>query len=512
MLGRWITQTAPHIPTRQSWTSSWDGSPWLATRWSDPGPEATTKRTRIRTTNQAAWAASEGGDGSNCATPAGKDQHDQQGTLSKRAGLWLALRINIVGVGLMALWNTINTLVLSDRVAETVPSALRGSGVGLVSFVGIGLAALIQPIAGRISDRAPLADRRKPFITFGSLATVAALFWFGWAPTFAMLLGAYVALQLATNTVQAAYQGLIPDLVPHAQNGLASGVKNTLTVLGAALGLVGARVLLGEDASAMPVLLLLAGIMGATALLNHLWTPRVEPLPEDEQAHSFREAFALREMLTEFRAALSEQPRFRLAVVAQFLFLLGTYPVQRFLLLFLEERLGVDNVLERAAIVLLLAIALAALAAVLAGELSDHVGRVTVLRWSTSLATVGLFGIALLPGLIATAIAGLCIAIGVGAFQAVNWALLSDDIPQGQGARYFGVANIATAGAGAVAGGFGPLVDVLDAVLPRGTFAVTFSLAAVITALAFWPLHRISHVDAHASASAGAGADAKASA
>jgi hypothetical protein len=69
--------------------------------------------------------------------------------------------------------------------------------------------------------------------------------------------------------------------------------------------------------------------------------------------------------------------------------------------------------------------------------------------------------------------------------------LLSDDVGEGEGARAFGLANIATAGAGALTGLFGPLVDFLDRVLPGGAYGVTFSLAAVFVSASVFPLLQI---------------------
>jgi MFS family permease len=410
-----------------------------------------------------------------------RDAPNPRGGARTRDALWIAARINILGLGLMALWNTLNTILLPDRVDATAPAALRGSALGLIGFVGVGLAALVQPIIGRISDRASLADRRKPFITWGSVAAVGGLLAFGLAPGFWWLLLAYVALQLAANVAQTAYQALIPDLVPEDGRGLASGVKNTLTVLGAAVGLLGARALLALDAGQWPALAYLALVLLATAALNDVWTPRVGLAADDQRVSSLGELFDPPAVFSEIAATLREHRSFRLAVLGQFIFLFGTYPVQRYLVYFLKERFGEDGALERATLALLAAILLGALAAAGAGAVSDRVGRLPVLRWCVVLATVGLVGIALAPWLIVAGVAGVCIAVGVGAFQAVNWALLSDDIPEGQGARFYGVANIATAGAGALSGVFGLLVDGASAILPGSGFPITYSVAAAVT-------------------------------
>jgi MFS family permease len=404
---------------------------------------------------------------------------------------WFAVKLNIYGLGLMAMWNTVNTVLLPQRVDATAPPALQGSALGLISLVGIGLAAVVQPIAGRVSDRASLPDRRKPFIVGGTALAVPLLMIVGWAPVFAGLLLAYVFLQIATNVAQAAFQALIPDVVSDQERGLASGVKNALSVLGAAVGLIGVRALLALGAPQLLRFGYLALLLAVVAYLTYCWVPRVKPLPEGERASGLTDLFDLSGLWRSFTKTLRDHPLFRLAVIAQFFFLLGTYPAQRFLLFFLRDRLG-HGAEERASVGLVAAILLGALAAALGGALSDEVGRRPMLIGCAVLAAAGMAGLAFSPTLLPIAISGGMVAIGVGAFQAVNWALLSDDMPAGHAARAYGVANVATAGSSALAGLFGPLVDLVNRILPGSAYTLTFSLAAVITLLAIIPLHRSS--------------------
>ena len=47
-----------------------------------------------------------------------------------------------------------------------------------------------------------------------------------------------------------------------------------------------------------------------------------------------------------------------------------------------------------------------------------------------------------------------------------------------------GLANVATAGASALAGLLGPVVDAANALVPGGTYQITFTLAALVTLVA----------------------------
>jgi MFS family permease len=409
--------------------------------------------------------------------------------------LSFGLKINIYGLGLMALWNTVNTVILQVRVEATAPESLRGSALGLIGLLGVGMAALVQPFAGRASDAAALPDRRRPFIVAGTVIAIPSLLIFGWAPVFGVLLLSYIVLQVATNVAQAAFQALIPDLVGERDKGIASGAKNLLSVVGAAVGLLGVRLLQALDLGITIQLIYLAAILAITAGLSMRWVPEIPPLPEDQRTGGMASALNPAILWAAFQKTFREHATFRWAVIAQFLFLFGTYPAQRFLLFFLRDRFG-GGAEERASIGLAIAIVIAALAAVGAGAVSDRIGRRPVLYGCLVAAGIGLVGVGFAPTLWLVALPGALLAGAVGAFQAVNWALLSDHVPENQAATAFGLANIATAGAGALSGVFGVLVDVLNNFLAAGTWRVTFSLAALIAISAVIPLHRISTKDA----------------
>jgi hypothetical protein len=58
-------------------------------------------------------------------------------TADDRKELRFAVKINVLGLGLLALWSGINTILLPLRVEDTAPASLRGSALGLVSLVGV---------------------------------------------------------------------------------------------------------------------------------------------------------------------------------------------------------------------------------------------------------------------------------------------------------------------------------------------------------------------------------------
>jgi MFS family permease len=123
-----------------------------------------------------------------------------------------------------------------------------------------------------------------------------------------------------------------------------------------------------------------------------------------------------------------------------------------------------------------------------AARLSDRIGRKKVIYASCALAAVGLATLVGAPGVLVAEIGILLVAVGAGAFLAVDWALMTDIIPKASSGRYMGLSNVATASSGALAlvvGGI--IIDVIggpqhDGIGPRTAFAVAIAfyvLAAI---------------------------------
>lgn len=416
---------------------------------------------------------------------------EQQAKGSVPAGtLAFVTKISVFGFGLRVFWIVTNVILLPNRVEETVRASLHGTALGLIAFLGVGLAVIVQPMAGRASDVWPGVGKRRPFIITGTLLMLPGLALFGGAMNAGMVLAGFVLAQLGGNIGQAAFQAFIPDLVQKDHRGLASGAKNILAVLGSAIGLLGGEaILLGHGAIGW-VMIYIAVVLVATAILTLRWVPRVPGEEHGSWRSTILPAINPHDVWTEAVEILRRHHIFRCGVLAQFLFMLGTYPSERFLVLFLKARFG-GSVHEIVAVGGVAVIAIAILAAGVAGVLSDLVGRPRVLMVAALCGGAGMLLVGLAVTIPLLMVAGGLIAVGYGAFLAVNWALLNDDLPKGEAAAALGVANIASAGAAAIAGLFGPVLDIMNAVEPRVAYQVLFGLAAVVTVLALVPLRRL---------------------
>ncbi len=344
--------------------------------------------------------------------------------------------ISVVAEGIPALLLPHQLLAAGERDA---------TGLGMVTLVTIALAALIQPLAGRWSD----AVGRWPIVWVGAATAVGGL---GLMLIPGLVVPAAVVAIVGVSVAQAGHQPLLPDLVVPAQRGRGAGLKGVFDVGGAFVGFLVLGAFLGAG-SAVPAVVVLAMLLVVPfAVARRLIGSPARVGAEAEQA------------VDGGLAAL---------MASRFLFLLGVYVVGRFMLFFVADRLGLGADEAAAATGLLLALLAlgSAVAALPAGWLADRLGRRRLMLGGGLAAGAGMGLMPLADSLAMLGVLGLLIAVGSAAFSAGNWAALADRTTTGQVGWQLGVANLATAGAVALAGAFGIVID-------HWGFAVAFGLAS----------------------------------
>lgn len=368
--------------------------------------------------------------------------------------------MNVYWFGLAFLWNGLHPIILPAMLLGFVPEALKNTYLGGLTFGGLVLAMVIQPLAGALSDRTRSRwGRRRPWILLGVLFVIAALALMARASTLGALIAAYVFLQIASNTGHGPAQGLIPDLVPQERHGLAAGIKNLFEMSGLIVTSLVAGKLMSDGNPAL-ALAITGAVVAVTALLTLLGTPEA---PTGSTRGPATTVETLRQTL---RVDLSRAPGYNHLLVSRFLILLGIYAVQAFAQYYIRDRLQVP---DPAAVTgnLMATIGLALTVLVFpAGYLSDRFGRLRLNQLAGILAALGILMLIPIRTILPLYIAGTVIGAATGIFLSVNWALATDLIPQDEAGKYLGLSNLATAGASAVSRLGGPLIDGLNAAYP----------------------------------------------
>ena len=384
----------------------------------------------------------------------------------------LLLGISVFWLGLSMLSDGLNTLVLPSHLLNFTTETNRATTLGLLTFAGLLVGLFVQPIAGAFSDQLRTRWGRRGTIGLGVVLMQATLIVFGFTKSLVGVLLSYSMIQVTMNLAQAAQQGFIPDLVPAQLRGAAAGLKGFMDVGGALLGFAVLGQLL-DGGQIGPAVVAIDAVLIITLMLT-LVLVREPQQPAAPMPTRVTLADA-------FRLDLRQHRSFAWLVGSRFLFLLGTYAVGQFFLFFVADRLSLDpgRAAQEAGALLAGLTLITVLAAPLTGWMADRWGRLQLMLSGAGLSALGVLLLILAESNISILLFGELMALGSAAFAGANWALTADLAPPAEAARFFGLANIGTAGAAAAAGLFGPLVDWTNSLASGAGYSVIFVLSAL---------------------------------
>jgi Na+/melibiose symporter-like transporter len=374
------------------------------------------------------------------------------------------LKITILGFAMSALWQSMHTIILPLRLLDFVAESEKNTYLGILTFCGLLLAMVVQPIAGAISDRSGFRwGRRRPFILLGITFLILLLPGIGLAGSYAAILVIYCLMQVSNNTAQGPYQGFIPDLVPEGRRGRASGVKTLLEIVGGATSVLLISVFMdrysaGEGSQWLWLSLAIPGAVLLGVMIITLLTVREKPGAGKPRAT------ILSTVGNTFRIDLRANRVFVWFLVSRTLIFMAFSTIQQFALYFLRDVIGVTNPAEAAATFSVVAVVGMLIVVYPAGHFSDRIGRKPIGVISGLLMALVIAVIIFARDYTYVLIAAAGIGVAVGAFSSTNWALAVDLVAKGEEARYLGLANMATAGGAALARLIGPVIDHFEAV------------------------------------------------
>lgn len=392
-------------------------------------------------------------------------------------GTWDYLKITVLVFATTALWQGMHGIILPLRVLDFVPEADKNTALGLLISTGLILAMIVQPVVGAISDRSGFSwGRRRPFILLGALFLLLFLPGIGLSGSYVVLFAIYCLLQISSNTVQGPHQGFIPDLVPEGKRGLASGVKGLLEILGGVALLYPIAIFMDnyaidQGSQWLWLSLALPGIVLLVFMVVTILTVREQPRSGGLQPPTINlnAGIMLRRCLLWLRppriiSFIKAHRSFFWFLASRLFFFLAMAVIQRFALYFLRDIIETDDPAEAVFRFSILAVIGMLVVVYPAGRLSDRMGRKPIAFSSAILGSLGILIIILYQSYASIMIAAGILGVATGAFSSTNWALATDLVVKGKEARYLGLANMATAGAGVLAGLVGPLIDHYEAV------------------------------------------------
>jgi len=415
----------------------------------------------------------------------------------KKLNLPQLLTLNAYWVGLSFMWNALHPIILPAVLLNFVPDAKKNTWLGLLTFVGLIIAMLVQPLAGALSDHWQSRwGRRRPLIVLGTLFDFLFLVILGWAGGLTWLFIGYIGLQLSSNVAHGPLQGLLPDRVPASQLGAASSLKTFMDMLSLVIAsLLAGRLMDSTTRDATLIMSVVIGVLLASAAITILGTPEqpTNVLP-DAKASRGKDLNAPRIISADtFRIDFRANTSYWWLIAERGLFLLGIYGMQAFAQYYLQDVLRVpDPPKQTGDLLAALTIGLVILV-LIGGWLTDKFGAKKVLYAASIITTIGMPLMLLARDMGTLTIFASFVGGGIGLFLTSNWALANALAPSDQAGKFLGLTNIATAGSGALARLEGPAIDALNAAAPGQWLGYTamFLFGGFCTFISIFLLSRI---------------------
>jgi len=320
-------------------------------------------------------------------------------------------------------WGALLLLIIPIQCKGIMPSDSAGA-IAKVFGYGSLIAMIVPLIAGALSDRSRSKyGRRRPYMVVGIAINLVGLAIMGYAAAQRSLLLyvlGYCVVQFGNNSAGAAYAGIIPDMVPVAQHGEASGYMAMMTQAGTIVGALGSGILLGSG-HAFLAYSIIAAILVAFVVLTVI-TVREVPMIEE------REPLTVQEFLRSLVEPL-QYTDFRWVLITRALVTLGMWCVQPYIANYLSDVVGVKNAADMAGKLFALILLTATFTGYIGGKISDAIGRKKVVYIANTLIAVCSIAFVFSHSLAYTFIVGAIYGIGYGAYFSVDWALACDTLP-----------------------------------------------------------------------------------
>ena len=405
----------------------------------------------------------------------------------KRLSLAQLLALNAYWVGLSFMWNTLHPILLPAVLLNYVPDARKNTYLGLLTFVGLIIAMIVQPVSGALSDSwRSRFGRRRPLAIFGTLFDFVFLSILAWAGGLTWLFIGYVGLQFSSNIAHGPMQGLLPDRVPPSQLGVASSLKTFMDMFSLIIAsLLAGRLLDPVSRDPTRIMLVVMGLLAASATITFLGAkeePTHKETPTDWKS-----------LLSQLRINVRENSAYWWLIAERLLFLVGIYGVQAFAQYYLQDVLRVPDPPKQTGDLLAALTVTLVLLVLVGGWLTDRYGAKTILIVGSLISAGGMLLMLFATDMRGLLIFGSILGAGIGLFLTSNWALANSLAPGAEAGKYLGLTNLATAGSGALARLEGPALDWLNATWPGAWvgYKGLFLFGSVCMVLSVFLLRRI---------------------
>jgi len=400
----------------------------------------------------------------------------------KRRDAWNLFAINAYWIGLSFMWNSLHVTIIPAVLLNYVPDTQKNTWLGLLTFFGLIIAMIVQPLSGAVSDHwSAKMGRRRPLMWLGTAGDLVFLSIMGFIGGLPAIFIGYIGLQTTSNVAHGPAQGLIPDLVPAEKLGLASGIKTALDMAGIVISsLLMGFLITAEDADprlSVTVIILMLIVFSLITLLFSKEKPTTNVVKNHiELGRLLKEVFDFK--------VVGNRHYWQL-ILSRFLYLVGIYGFQSFAQYFIRDKFPDRDPIVFTQFVMGFFVVVLIIFSLVAGVLSDKHGRKKLHYVSSIIGALGAVLLIFAKTATELLIYGSIMGVGLGIFLSVNWAFANDIAPKGDAGKYMGLTNIATAGSAAIARLEGPMTDALNNAAPGQWWGWTtlFAVSALLMLL-----------------------------
>jgi MFS family permease len=386
------------------------------------------------------------------------------------------LGLSVYNIGINLVWISYNSILLPLMVQNATSEATKGLWMGVISMVSILAGITINIVSGVVSDHSRSKwGRRTPNIVLGMVFSVAVILAAALLPqSLPFVFLGYLLLQIFGNISVGSYQPLLADIVPENQRGTTSGFQGMFTIVGAAIGFVAVTAMVSAGVMSLALFLIAAVFLASTIYNSVVIRPYDQPMESTER-------LSLGKALGETFRVRRRVPGFFWFVFANFLMYMGVSSFASYGIYYFQTVLQMPDPVKAMGIAGVVGILINVVAAVVAGIVSDRIGRKYLI-----------IGAGLFSGLFSLFfpfLRNFGLFIGISAFYgaangvvySVNQALASSLVPAEEAGKYMAYNNLSIGFANALA----PLV--FGAILNiRGAPTITSFLYFYLVAAAFY--------------------------
>ncbi len=374
------------------------------------------------------------------------------------------IRLNAFSFGVTGFILAMDTAVLPVIVLSMAPEHLKNSYLAVLGIGGLLMAAVVQPLIGRLSDhtRSPMG-RRVPYIIAGTTAVCGSLVLTLLAPNFAALFAAWMFIQANLNIAYGPGMALIRDLVPSSRVGAASSLKVLLDAAGGLALITASAALIGQAgvSGLGPVDVYVNwewAVLGllVTALIVSVTVTCATVLARD----STRRTRRIRGRDAPSRPVLN--PQLVMFLISRLLLMTAIYTFPTYGLFFLRDVVEAANPAQALSHAIPAIGGSLAVAVYVAGWVSDRIGRKPVVIAGAVAGAVSTSWLLLAETSGGVVIIASIIGASAGTLLSASWALANEMADEQHAGTHIGIVNLSTVGGAALPRLFGPGIDLLN--------------------------------------------------